>query len=102
MGCQRPPAAPLPGNGKKIIEGLGAISRAPAKHAVIVKAAACELGDGEKPLLPLLDNAHGKSVNLARKTAMPICALSVVPIVFAYRIESLWGAVLRLNKPPVD
>jgi len=40
---------------------------------------------------------HGKSVNLARKTAMLICALSVVPIVFAYRVESLWGAVLLIG-----
>jgi MFS transporter, ACS family, aldohexuronate transporter len=40
---------------------------------------------------------RGKSVNLARKTAMLICAISVVPIVFAYRIESLWGAVLIIG-----
>jgi ACS family hexuronate transporter-like MFS transporter len=32
---------------------------------------------------------RGKSVNVARKTAMLICALCVVPIVFAYRI-SMW------------
>jgi ACS family hexuronate transporter-like MFS transporter len=40
---------------------------------------------------------RGKSVNSARKVAMLICALSVVPIVFAYRIESLWGAVLLIG-----
>jgi MFS transporter, ACS family, aldohexuronate transporter len=40
---------------------------------------------------------HGKSVNLARKSAMLICALSVMPIVFAYRVESLWGAVLLIG-----
>jgi len=40
---------------------------------------------------------HGKSVNVARKTALLICAVSVVPIVFAYRIESTWGAVLLLG-----
>jgi ACS family hexuronate transporter-like MFS transporter len=40
---------------------------------------------------------RGKSVNLARKSAMLICALSVVPIVFAYRVESLWGAVLLIG-----
>jgi len=40
---------------------------------------------------------HGRSVNLGRKSAMLICALSVVPIVFAYRIESLWGAVLLIG-----
>lgn len=40
---------------------------------------------------------RGKSVNLSRKTAMLVCALSVVPIVFAYRIQSLWGAVLLIG-----
>ncbi|HEY2821052.1 MAG TPA: MFS transporter [Candidatus Acidoferrum sp.] len=36
---------------------------------------------------------RGKSVNAARKTTFLICALCVLPIVFAYRMESLWGAV---------
>jgi ACS family hexuronate transporter-like MFS transporter len=40
---------------------------------------------------------RGKSVNVARKTAMLICALMVLPIVFAYRVESLWGAVLLVG-----
>jgi len=40
---------------------------------------------------------HGNSVNVSRKTAMLVCALSVVPIVFTYKIESLWGAVLLIS-----
>ena len=40
---------------------------------------------------------HGKSVNFARKTALLICAVSVVPIAFAYRVESMWGAVLLVG-----
>jgi len=40
---------------------------------------------------------RGNSVNVARKTAMLICALSVVPIVFAYRAENLWVAVLLIG-----
>ncbi len=40
---------------------------------------------------------HGRSVNMARKTAMLVCAVSVIPIVFAYRVESLWGAVLLIG-----
>src|SRR5207245_5967834 len=40
---------------------------------------------------------RGKSVNLARKSAMLICAVTVVPIVFAYRVENLWGAVLLIG-----
>ena len=40
---------------------------------------------------------RGKSVNLARKSALLICALCVVPIVFAYNMESLWGAVLLIG-----
>jgi ACS family hexuronate transporter-like MFS transporter len=40
---------------------------------------------------------RGSSVNVARKSAMLLCALCVVPIVFAYRIQSLWGAVLLIG-----
>jgi MFS transporter, ACS family, hexuronate transporter len=40
---------------------------------------------------------RGVSVNLARKLAMLVCSLSVVPIVFAYRTESLWIAVLLIG-----
>jgi len=40
---------------------------------------------------------HGKSVNASRKTAMLVCALSVVPIIFAYRVQNLWGAVLLIG-----
>ena len=40
---------------------------------------------------------RGHSVNKSRKLAMLLCALSVVPIVFAYRVESLWGAVLLIG-----
>jgi ACS family hexuronate transporter-like MFS transporter len=40
---------------------------------------------------------HGSSVNAARKITMLICALCVTPIIFAYRIESLWGAVLLIG-----
>jgi ACS family hexuronate transporter-like MFS transporter len=40
---------------------------------------------------------RGKSVNVARKSALLICAVSVVPIVFAYNMASLWGAVLLIG-----
>ncbi|HMJ21811.1 MAG TPA: MFS transporter [Terriglobales bacterium] len=40
---------------------------------------------------------RGRSVNMARKSTMLICALCVVPIVFAYRVESMWGAVLLIG-----
>ncbi|HZR59289.1 MAG TPA: MFS transporter [Terriglobales bacterium] len=40
---------------------------------------------------------HGKSVNVARKSAMLLCAICVVPIVFAYRVDSMWGAVLLIG-----
>jgi MFS transporter, ACS family, hexuronate transporter len=40
---------------------------------------------------------NGKSVNFARKLTMLICAISILPIVAAYRIESLWGAVLIIG-----
>ena len=40
---------------------------------------------------------HGSSVNAARKITMLVCALCGTPIIFAYRIESLWGAVLLIG-----
>ncbi len=40
---------------------------------------------------------RGKTVNIARKSTMLLCAISVIPIVFAYRIESMWGAVLLIG-----
>jgi ACS family hexuronate transporter-like MFS transporter len=40
---------------------------------------------------------RGKSVNLSRKIAMLVCALCVVPIVFAPKVASTWGAVLLIG-----
>jgi MFS transporter, ACS family, hexuronate transporter len=40
---------------------------------------------------------HGWSVNTGRKLAMLVCALAVVPIIFAPKVESTWGAVLLLG-----
>jgi ACS family hexuronate transporter-like MFS transporter len=40
---------------------------------------------------------RGKSVNLARKTALLVCALIVVPIIFASRVNSVWSAVLLIG-----
>jgi len=40
---------------------------------------------------------RGWSVNAARKTAMLICALAVVPIIFASRLNSMWEAVAIIS-----
>ncbi|MGB9464502.1 MAG: hypothetical protein WBR10_05270, partial [Candidatus Acidiferrum sp.] len=40
---------------------------------------------------------RGRSVNSARKTAMLLCAVSVIPVVFAYRVESTWSAVFLIG-----
>jgi len=40
---------------------------------------------------------HGSNVNLARKSTMLVCSLIVIPIIFAYRSGSLWGAVLLIG-----
>ena len=39
----------------------------------------------------------GKSVNAGRKIAMFICAIAVVPIIFAPRVSSTWAAVLLIG-----
>jgi MFS transporter, ACS family, aldohexuronate transporter len=40
---------------------------------------------------------RGRSVDFARKIAMLICAVGVIPVVFAYRVESTWSAVLLIG-----
>jgi MFS transporter, ACS family, hexuronate transporter len=40
---------------------------------------------------------RGSSINSARKLTMLVCALSVTPIIFAYRTESLWNAVFLIG-----
>jgi ACS family hexuronate transporter-like MFS transporter len=39
----------------------------------------------------------GKSINAARKTALLICAICVVPVVLVPHIESMWNAVLLID-----
>lgn len=39
----------------------------------------------------------GAGINTARKIAMLICAVAVVPMVFAYRVSGLWSAVLLIG-----
>jgi len=40
---------------------------------------------------------RGKSVNASRKTAMLVCAVCVIPIVFAPNVASTWGTVLLIG-----
>jgi MFS transporter, ACS family, hexuronate transporter len=40
---------------------------------------------------------RGWSINAARKTTMLVCALCVVPVVFATQVQSLWTAVLLIG-----
>jgi MFS transporter, ACS family, hexuronate transporter len=40
---------------------------------------------------------RGWSINAARKTAMLVCALAVVPIVFASQVSSVWSAVALIS-----
>lgn len=41
--------------------------------------------------------SRGWSVNAARKTAMLVCALCVVPVMFAVHVESIWVAVILVG-----
>jgi ACS family hexuronate transporter-like MFS transporter len=40
---------------------------------------------------------RGRTVNVARKIAMLICAICIIPIVFTSSVDSTWGAVLLLG-----
>ncbi|HET9108961.1 MAG TPA: MFS transporter [Steroidobacteraceae bacterium] len=70
--------------------GLDLIELGPPLVAIFVMADAGSIGGGwiAGRLMRM-----GWSVNAARKTAMLLCALAVVPIVLAPRIHELWGAV---------
>ncbi len=47
--------------------------------------------------LPSFLIRRGASLNAGRKIAMLICAVSITPIVFAYRVSGLWPAVLLIG-----
>ena len=40
---------------------------------------------------------RGRSTNMARKTAMLICAAGVTPVILAYRVSGTWEAVLLIG-----
>jgi ACS family hexuronate transporter-like MFS transporter len=40
---------------------------------------------------------RGHTVNAARKIAMLVCAVLVTPVIFAYRVQSTWSAVLLIG-----
>jgi ACS family hexuronate transporter-like MFS transporter len=40
---------------------------------------------------------RGKSANMARKTTLTVCALCVLPVVFAPVVENMWVAVLLIS-----
>lgn len=40
---------------------------------------------------------RGSSVNFSRKLTMLLCAIVVLPIIYAYRVESVWGAVVLIG-----
>src|SRR5258706_1741304 len=40
---------------------------------------------------------HGWTVNAGRETAMLVCAVAVVPIIFASKVINLWSAVLLIG-----
>jgi ACS family hexuronate transporter-like MFS transporter len=39
----------------------------------------------------------GATVNVSRKAALALCAVCVLPMMFVYRVESLWTAVLLIG-----
>ena len=47
--------------------------------------------------LPSFLIRRGASLNAGRKIAMLICAVSITPIAFAYRVSGLWPAVLLIG-----
>jgi len=63
---------------------------------VVIYNAAC-VGSIAGGWLPARFIKSGWSVNRARKTAMLVCALAVVPIVAAAEVKSLWSAIALIS-----
>jgi ACS family hexuronate transporter-like MFS transporter len=57
----------------------------------------CDFGSVAGGGLSSLLIQRGSTINAARKTAMLVCALSIVPVVLAYRTENTWTAVLLIG-----
>jgi len=70
--------------------GLSLTELGPPLVAIYVMA---DVGSITGGWLPAAFLKRGWSANRARKISMLICALCVVPIVFAAKVSSLWGAV---------
>lgn len=70
--------------------GLTLIDLGPPLVAIYLMADVGSIAGGG---LASLMMSRGWSLNRARKTAMLICAITVLPIVFAANVRSLWGAV---------
>jgi ACS family hexuronate transporter-like MFS transporter len=70
--------------------GLSLTELGPPLVAIYVMA---DVGSITGGWLPAALLKRGWSANRARKVSMLICALCVVPIVFAAKVSSLWGAV---------
>ena len=41
--------------------------------------------------------SRGWSTNAARKTALLVCAVAVVPVIFVIKVHSIWGVILLLG-----
>jgi len=74
--------------------GLDLSTIGPPVIAIYLIADVGSVGGG---FLSSLMIRRGWSVNKGRKTAMLICALCVVPIVFTPMVSSLWGAVALIG-----
>ena len=64
---------------------------------LVVIYVAADIGSIVGGWLSSLFIKRGRSVNFARKAAMLICALGVVPMFFAGWINSLWGTVTLIS-----
>jgi ACS family hexuronate transporter-like MFS transporter len=74
--------------------GLSLTELGPPLVAIYVMA---DVGSIVGGWLPAAFLKRGWSTNRARKVSMLICALCVVPIVFAAKVSSLWGAVVLVG-----
>jgi ACS family hexuronate transporter-like MFS transporter len=76
------------------VHGLSLVQMGPPLIIIYVAADVGSVGGGwlSSSLL-----RRGWSVNAARKTAMLVCALSVVPIMAAAQVPNMWGAVALIS-----
>src|SRR5258707_428402 len=91
VSCQRA------GTGYRYFQRRNGLHLAQIGVPIVVIYLISDFGSVAGGWLPSFLIRRGASLNAGRKIAMLICAVSITPIAFAYRVSGLWPAVLLIG-----